>query len=374
MAEYYRTIFTIEGADEKGLTLLDNVEENVRHWHENETGRPFGAWETESERFRFGTDQIEDQDLGRFWSVWERSPHDDPETRWRLGLRLSTEGDDIEADIEVRGVEDAISPNMSAEPPGIVSDLLSKFRCSVDGRRLLVESRRVTSEEADSFIEVLLSPQRSLPLIVVSEDSSGCSAIDPDKLQRRLLGLASVYSYDHNVAWYTSKDLPRSLRCYDGAIRLYSPRCTVEDVPQQHPYWEPSDVARLSQERMLSILHDECMNRLPRQGRRVFARVRSAVNREERAFLEESVEMLEKQQGNEDSILSEIIDEDLTLDIADAEGISVAKYNARGRIARAFRNRNTRLQEELRQLKESLADGGYRLPEVDISPDENGAH
>ena len=371
MAEYYRTIFTIEGTEEKGLVLLDHVEENVRHWYENETGRPFGAWKTDYENFRFGTDQIEDQDLGRFWSAWERSPDDDPETRWRLGLRLSTEGDDIEADIEVRGIEDAISSKLGAEPPGIVSVLLSGFNCSVDGRRLLVASRRVTSEDADSFIEILLSPQRSLPLIVVSEDSSGSSAIDPDELQRMLLGLTSVYLYDHDVAWYTSKDLPRSLRCYDGAIRLYSPRCTAEDVPQQHPYWEPGDVVRLSGERMLSILHDECMNRLPRQGRRrVFARVRSAVNREERAFLEESVEMLEKQQGNEDSILSEIIDEDLSLDIADAEGISIAKYNARGKIARAFRNRNMRLQEELRQLKESAAAGGYRLPEIDVSPDD----
>ena len=371
MAGYYRTIFTVEEADEHGLALLDRVEETVRQWYEEETGRPFSRWETENERFRFGTDHIEDQDIGRFWSVWERSSQEDLEVRWRLGLRLSTEGDEIEADFEVRGVEDSSLSELRAEPPGIVSELFSNFKCNIDGRRLLVDSRRITSEEADSFIEILLCPQRSLPLIVVSEESSGSSAINPNELQRRLLGLASVYSYDHDVAWYTSKDLPRSLRCYDGAIRLYSPRCTVEDVPQQHPYWEPSDVDRLSWERMLSILHDECMNRLPRQGRRrVFARVRSAVNREERAFLEESVEMLEKQQGNEGSILSEIIDEDLTLDIADAEGISIAKYNARGRIARAFRNRNTRLEEELRQLKESPAVRGYRLPEADGSPDE----
>ena len=145
MAEYYRTIFTIEGADEKGLALLDHVEENVRHWYEDETGKPFGAWETDYERFRFGTDQIEDQDLGRFWSVWERSCRDDPETRWRLGLRLSTEGDDIEADIEVRGVEDATSSKLRAEPPGVVSELFSEFRCSVDGRRLLIDSRRLSA-------------------------------------------------------------------------------------------------------------------------------------------------------------------------------------------------------------------------------------
>ena len=166
-----------------------------------------------------------------------------------LSVRLATEGGDLEADIEVLGVEGASSPLLRADPPTVVHKMLSELRCSINGRRLSTPAQRVPVKDSADPMAEMLDPDRRLPAIVVSDDGDRGSAMDPDELQRRLQGMATVHAYDHDVAWLLSKDLPRSLRCYDGAIRLYSPGCTDTDVPQQHPCWVPADIERLSHER-----------------------------------------------------------------------------------------------------------------------------
>ena len=40
MAEYYRTVFTIEDRDITGLDLLDIVSDSVKSWFRDETGWP----------------------------------------------------------------------------------------------------------------------------------------------------------------------------------------------------------------------------------------------------------------------------------------------------------------------------------------------
>ena len=354
MAEYYRTVFTIEDGDQSGMGLLTCVEASVREWGGDLTGLPIGGslgtWEGNAQSLRVGAQH--GKNMGYFWMVCERTSPEHEDERWRLGLRLATEGQDMEADIEVNGLESTSSLEYRAAPPAIVQTLLSKFNCSVDGRRLHTASQKVLIEDAPELIEEILNPQRNMPLIVVSENSTGLVSIDADHLQSRLLGIAVVYSYDHDVAWQFSKDLPRSLRCYDGTIRLFSPSCTVEDVPQQHPYWEPSDVERLSHERMISILGDECVNRLPRRGRRrLFSQVRNALRSEEVRDLEEYIESLETQRSDEEPLLARIMGDDFTGDVLDAEEISVGRYNARGRVARVYRNMADLLKEENRQLK-----------------------
>lgn len=354
MAEYYRTVFTIEDGEKGGLGLLASVEDSVREWAKALTGHPVGGgvgtWVGDSDSLRIGAQHR--KSMGLFWMVCEQTFPKHEDERWRLGLRLATEGQDMEADIEVNGVEGVSSLEYRPAPPAIVPTLVSKFKCSVSGRRLNTASQRVLSEDAPALMDEILDPWRNMPLIVISENSRGLASIDADHLQRRLLGLAFVYSYDHDVAWHLSKDLPRSLRCYDGALRLFSPSCTVDDVPQQHPYWVPSDVEKLSQERMASILSDECVNRLPRRGRRrLFSEVRNALHSEEVRDLEEYIETLEMQRSDEEPLLARIMGDDLTGDILDSEEMSVGRYNARGRVARVYRNMANILKEENRQLR-----------------------
>lgn len=342
MAEYYRTVFTVEeGA--RGLELLRKVEDEARRWAGHEFGKPLdgvrGELEGTEGRLRFGTRSLDDS--GVSWLVWEH-PDEDAEIQWRLGLRLATEGDDMEADIEVRGLEGE-DAKFQARPPDIVSILFTNFHCALDGKRLTTKARRVPLTQEAGFRGELFDPQRSAPLLTVSEET-----MDADFLQRQLLGLVTVISYDRDAAWQISKNLPRPLRCYDGAIRLYSPNCSETDVSQQHPYWLPSDVTTLGRERMCRILRDECVNRLPRHGRRrLFSRVRDEIRRKEMKDLESK---LEQQALDDDTLLSLLTDEEV---VDERDGISSSRYNALAKVARSFKNKADILADELKGFKDS---------------------
>ena len=162
MAEYYRTIFTIEESA-RGLDLLEKVADEARVWAEREFDEPLNGVRGELEgprgRLRFGMRSV--SNVGVFRLVWERPDPHDAELEWRLGLRLATEGDDMEADIEVQGLEwrgEAPPDEFQARPPSLVSILFHRFHCSLDGERLKTEARRVT--DAISFRDELLDPRR----------------------------------------------------------------------------------------------------------------------------------------------------------------------------------------------------------------------
>ena len=357
MAEYYRTIFTIE-EPVQGLELLGKVEDEARKWAGYEFGEPLGGVRGElggaEGRLRFGTRSVGES--GIFWLVWERPDPQDAELGWRLGLRLASEGDDMEADIEVQGLEDE-HEKFQARPPDVVSILFTNFHCTLDGSRLTTKARRVTLGEEASFRDELLDLHRSVPLLVVSEET-----MDADYLQRQLLGLVTVISYDRDTAWEISKNLPSPLRCYDGAIRLYSPGCYENDVSQQHPYWLPGDVEHLDSDegRMCRILRDECVNRLPRHGRRrLFSRVRDSIRRQGTQVLKAEIV---QQKLDDNALLALLTDEEI---IGDVDSVSRARYDALATVAKSFKNKNDRIEAENKRLKDS--DG---LPERDSPSSE----
>ena len=383
MAEYYRTIFTIEDEDVTGLDLLDLGTYSIQDWFRDETGWPVsgdsGTLEDDEQKLEFG--EARSGDLGRSWVVWERMADDVSDATWRLSVRLATAGGDLEADVEVRGLEDASSPAFHADPPRVVHKLLSEFRCSINGRRLSTVARRVPVEDSPTLLTELLDPARRLPTIVVSEEGNRGAPMDPDYLQRRLLGLATVYSYDHDVAWFISKDLPRALRCYDGAIRLYSPGCSEMDVPQQHPYWVPADVEKLSDERMISILRDECVSRLPRLGRRrLYSRVGNAIQREENMMYAQYIDLIEKQQIGDDALFEAVMNRGNN-GSTDGE-VHPGERRAFHSVVSIFRNRSNMLTEENSHLRSRLEEAqaevrkrksslvGYTAPaQPDSQPD-----
>ena len=156
MAEYYRTIFTIEDRAITGLDLLELVSDSVKGWFREETGWPVtgesGTLEDDEQKLEFGT--AGSGGLGRSWVVWERMTDDLSDDTWRLSVRLATEGGDLEADIEVRGAEDAHSPLFRADPPAVVHRLLSYFGCNINGRRLSTTAQRVLTEDSAKLMGI----------------------------------------------------------------------------------------------------------------------------------------------------------------------------------------------------------------------------
>ena len=363
MAEYYRTIFAIEDVDVAGPDLLDLVTSSVKGWFMDETGWLVNGQsetlEDDEQKLAYGVARSGAR--GQSWVVLERMVDEVSDATWRLSVRLATEGGDLEADIEVRGVEGASSPLFRADPPGVVHTLLSEFQCNINGRRLSSTSRKIPIEESSTLLEELLDPDRRLPAIVVSEEGDGTAVMDPDHLQQMLLGTATVYSYDHDVAWHVSKDLPRSLRCYDGAIRLYSPGCSEADVPQQHPYWVPADVEKLTDERMISILRDECVSRLPRLGRRrLYSRVGNVIQREEMRMYAQYIDLIEKQQLGDDALF-EFVTSMAKDGGTDDDEVSPSERRAFLKVVSIFRYRGNILMEENSRLRSQLEEAQAEL-------------
>ena len=286
MSEYYRAVFSATKPGLSGVPLLDSVRDALREWIEDDFGPRApspdspNAWTGAAGELSVNEHRLEDEGLAAFRMKWERPDPDDEAGRWRLSARLATEGEDVEVDIEVQGSENrrlGLRGEYAAKLPSVPARLLAEFDCALDGRRLFTKAERMAGEGwAASFIrDRLFAPERRIPLVVASENGDG-RGVDADTLQENLLGLATVVSYDHRAAWDISRDIPRALRCYDGAVRLYSPGCAETDVAQQNPYWVLYDALRLQDAGILwLILRDECVNRVPRQTlRRLYTRTR----------------------------------------------------------------------------------------------------
>lgn len=368
MSEYYRAVFSATKSGMNGVPLLDSVRDAVREWIEGDFGareqspNAAGAWTGAAGELSVNEYRLEDENLAAFRMKWERPDPDDEAGRWRLSARLATEGDDVEVDVEVQGSENrrlGIRDEYAAKLPSVPRRLLTEFNCALDGRRLSTKAERIAGEDgAAKFIrERLFAPERRIPLVVASENRDG-RGVDADALQESLLGVATVVSYDHRAAWDISRDIPRGLRCYDGAVRLYSPGCAETDVAQQNPYWILEDARRLQDAGNLwLILRDECVNRVPRQTlRRLYTRTRRRIEARKFEVQYQALGQLETELSQREGLVAEIDESLLKLYISlddrdiDPDDTRISTFK---RVARVFRNKSLHLENELAQLKAS---------------------
>ena len=354
MSGYYRTIFAIGKGDAPSSQIIGDAWRCVRNWVAEEYGDPYrsseqrGAWEGVNGELRLYDRALNDMRLCNL--VWTRADADASGSRWRLSLRLATDGDGVEADIEVRGMEgDGGEPlsELTARPPSVLGQLVERFECSIGDDLLQTAAKRIGVDESDAFVrDEILSESRRMPLLVVTDFRQGGNAVDANELQRELVGLARVFAYNHNTAWNIARDLSQSLWCYDGAVRLYAPGCSEDGISQQHPYWLPHDVNRLKWDnRLWQMLRDECVNRMPRQGQgRLYSRVREQIRTQELQDMEARSE-----QDEESQVLDLILS---TSDLLDGEDkIEKRIYDMLMKRVHGLRYRKERLIAEKQELE-----------------------
>lgn len=126
--------------------------------------------------------------------------------------------------------------------PAVVDIIVQQFRCSVSGIPVQTAARVINDDDVDDLVSgLLLSPERRIPVVAVSVDGSTDRAlVNPDDLQRSVLGFASVVLLKDKWAAFRLTDaVGKTLSCYNGAVRMYWPGLMLTSDPFDHPLFLP---------------------------------------------------------------------------------------------------------------------------------------
>lgn len=181
-------------------------------------------------------------DLGDSWSMVRLEEVARNGRRFVAGVSVTTTHDAVVvyASLEVGSVASEINPlAVEAKCPRIVRMLLGlPGQWYHRSSRLRPLRRLVGFEDGEELARELLSPERTLPWLVVTEVKRQMVLPDLDaRLAHDLAGLANVVRLDEEAAWALTDTLGRSLSCYSGAVRIYWPHLATSDDPFRHPLW-----------------------------------------------------------------------------------------------------------------------------------------
>ncbi len=226
MADRYSVSFEVKPKNSKGPELLGEVSEVIRNWANDQLLPVLDALDLE---------EPEEEDSDTHDSLAYHSYHWVAKNGRSLDLRLSTEGEEVEVQIQVRDGTDS-NNRPPSHAPGIIGEFLSRFECWAGSEVVWSQPRTIIPQEGDKFVsESLLNSERKMSVVVIT-NWQGQKLVDPAKLQDRLLGVARVVSYDEQTASRVNK-LLGGLPCYGGAVRVYAPGLTPGASAPDCPFW-----------------------------------------------------------------------------------------------------------------------------------------
>lgn len=163
------------------------------------------------------------------------------------------------------------------------------------------------------LVELLKSPDRRLPVVVVSRrSSSGDMLVDTRELVRELAGTAHVRVLSSaHASWTLTEILGQPLSVFDGALRVYFPGFTTADDPYRHRLTFPDRISERTVGHLRSWMGTLSAAAIPehpayvrrRSDRR--ERVRAAVEQADVAELQDWIEVLEEDNAELDTSVEE---------------------------------------------------------------------
>lgn len=187
-------------------------------------------------------------------------PPGQPELSVRLEARFCAvadqDGDDgdrdaVAAQISTRFIsaDGSDPPELLAGPPRLLREIVQRFPCRSGVSPVANAVARITAADAVAFTNAqLLNPERTLPILVITERPQGGTAIDPERALALLLGVAQVAHFD------ASGPQGAVAPCYNGSVRMYWPL----DI-QRQGYYSWNAAAALS----LASLQRDCLANAP---------------------------------------------------------------------------------------------------------------
>lgn len=174
-----------------------------------------------------------------------RYEHPDPQGRtWRTDCvigRTDREGSPLRFSITVSAggaVEREYALRPPTSRPRIVRHMMDKFGAR-EQYALTPKHLDIKTAEAATFAGFLLDPSRTLPLVFLSRQNHDEAVLcDPTELADKLVGIAYVCVADSSsLSWALQGLISNRLNAYDGSIRVYWPRMTLNDAPFRHRWW-----------------------------------------------------------------------------------------------------------------------------------------
>lgn len=100
------------------------------------------------------------------------------------------------------------------------------------------------NDEFEKFLSLLLSPDRSLPVIALTQLPQGSDySIDPARLARDTQGLAHVFCLPPGMTFGLSDRVGKTLSVFHGAVRTYYPGFSHDSDPWRHHLVFPQRIA-----------------------------------------------------------------------------------------------------------------------------------
>ncbi len=164
--------------------------------------------------------------------LWRTDIVVDATKRTELGVRCSV-------GVAVGSTQQILAPLGSvASRPRIVPTLIQEFG-AYDAYPLRVEHIAIRDEDVELFIQLLVSPDRRLPIVFVTgRNFDGSSSTDVTHLANQLSGIAYVCVTDSTDVTFALRDsIGNELNAYDGAVRIYWPGFSTSDPPYRHKLW-----------------------------------------------------------------------------------------------------------------------------------------
>lgn len=147
----------------------------------------------------------------------------------------------VYAELRVGSVENTLAPlSFDARCPSVIREIIN---LNIDWHvgQVPVSTQPVIfigRAGANALMKILWHPQRTLPIVVVSEyEGETLTPQIANKLAADLSGLAIVARTDSEASWEITEIKGREWSCFNGAVRLYWPITNLPTDHRAHPLW-----------------------------------------------------------------------------------------------------------------------------------------
>ncbi len=282
--------------------------------------------------------------------------------------------------IDIYSTDSSIAiPQFEFSPPNLVKSLLEKFKLSYGGYQILDKPIHIKYSEVGDLVKFIFNESRDFPIILVSPMPNGDLAINPDRIFRKLTGVAYVFVFDsRDTASEFRNMIGYSWSCYGGAVRIYWPKALREGNPRRHRFWTTDSLKSFDTDAFAKGLLDEIteaaafgsasekdIGRIEATRRKVTEARSDERFAQLRAKLEESQKTLLQTSSEKEKF------EKIVKDLADWNKLYEAELEDKEAVKRENQNLHQLLLEkesQIEQLRFALDKNQCDFEEIDFEP------